>query len=208
LAPNKAVWGKILTVKERSQANYAQGISSWCSPTTVSMLLSFWSAALKRPDLDHDVPEVAASVNDPNWPGTGNWPFNMAFAASHSGMRAYVSRLSDVSELEEWINAGIPVGASVSYGWLRGKPERGNGHLVVCIGFTENGDPVFNDPGRSHVRQIYKRADLEKSWAESEHTVYFVYPEGTKAPHDRFGHWVDDDEPAPAAGAPSTAPSK
>jgi hypothetical protein len=156
------------------------------------MLLSFWSAQLGRRDLDHDVPEVAAGVDDPNWPGTGNWPFNMAFASTHPGMRAYVGRFSDISELEDWIDAGIPVAVSVSYGLLRGKTERGNGHLVVCIGFTEEGDPVFNDPGRSQVRQIYKRADLARAWAESERTVYLVYPEGTKTPKDRYGHWISE----------------
>jgi hypothetical protein len=199
LAPNKSPWGKVLAVKERSQANYPEGISEWCSPTSVSMLLSCWAARLNRPDLDHDVPEVAAGVNDPNWPGTGNWPFNMAYAASHRGMRAYVARFSDISELEDWVEAGIPVAVSVSYGLLRGKTERGNGHLVVCIGFTEEGDPIFNDPGRSKVRQIYKRADLARGWAESERTAYLVYPEGTETPKDRFGHWIAGGmrEPAP-----------
>jgi hypothetical protein len=193
LAPNKKAWGKVLTVKERSQANYPEGISSWCSPTSTSMILSYWSTNLNRPELDYDVPEVARGVNDPNWPGTGNWPFNTAFAGAHRGIRAYVTRLSDVSELEEWVEAGLPVAVSVSYGLLRGKPERGNGHLVVCIGFTENGDIVVNDPGRSQVHQVYRRENLIRGWAESHNTVYLIYPEDRSVPLDRFHHWFTSD---------------
>lgn len=186
---NQSVWGKVLNVKERSQANYPEGISEWCSPTSMSMLLSFWSTNLNRTDLDYDVPEVARGVHDPNWPGTGNWPFNTAFAGAHLGMRSYVTRLSDVSELEDWIESGIPVAISVSYGFLQGKPERANGHLVVCIGFDETGNIIVNDPGRRLVRQVYTRDNLIKAWAESKNTVYIVHPENWKVPTDRFGHW-------------------
>jgi hypothetical protein len=191
LAPNTTAWERVLTVKERSQANYPDGINSWCSPTSVSMLLSFWAAQLHRSELDHDVPEVARAVNDPNWPGTGNWPFNMGYAGAHSGMRAYVTRFSDVSELESWIEKGIPVAVSVSYSLLKGKTEAGNGHLVVCIGFTEKGDVVVNDPGRREVHQTYTRENLVKAWAESHNTVYLVYPIGASVPANVYGHWSD-----------------
>ena len=189
LPANKAVWGKILKVKERTQADYPEGISEWCSPTSMSMLMSFWAGKLNRGDLEYDVPEVARGVNDPSWPGTGNWPFNTAFAGAHEGMRAYVTRFSDVSELEDWVEAGIPVAISVSYGYLKGQPERANGHLVVCIGFDESGNIVVNDPGRRMVRQVYLRENLIKAWAESENTVYVVHPENRQTPKDRFGHW-------------------
>jgi hypothetical protein len=199
LPPNKSVWGKILNVKERSQANYPEGISSWCSPTAVSMLMSFWSTNLNRADLDYDVPDVARGVNDPNWPGTGNWPFNTAFAGSHEGIRAYVTRFSDVSELEDWIESGVPLAISVSYGYLKGRPEPANGHLVVCIGFDESGNIVVNDPGRRLVRQIYLRENLVKGWAESENTVYLLHPEKSKLPRDRFGHWFSMGETSTSA---------
>src|SRR5690606_271522 len=88
LPPHKSAWGKLIAVKRRSQVDYPEGVSSWCSPTATSMILSFWSTNLMRADLDYDVPEVVAAVNDPNWPGTGNWPFNTAFAGSHKGIRA------------------------------------------------------------------------------------------------------------------------
>jgi hypothetical protein len=204
LPPNKAAWGKILTVPEKAQNSYPQE-KGWCSPTSLSMVLGHWSERLSRPEMAVDVPEVAASIYDPSFGGTGNWPFNTAFAGKFPGMRAYVSRFSDISELEDWIVAGLPVIISAPYDMLApGRNKTGNGHLVVCIGFTENGDVVINDPATNlqkgqHVRHIYKRADVERAWATSHHTVYLVYQEGTTLPADRFGHWDS---------APNTEPRK
>ncbi len=191
LNPQTNVWGKILHVPERSQADYPEGINSWCSPTAVSMILAYWSEQLDRPELNHSVPEVAQGVDDPEWPGTGNWAFNMAFAGEHNGLRAYATRLTDVSEIEAWIERGVPVAVSVSYPALRGEAKPDSGHLVVCVGFTEKGDIVVNDPGRSLVRQVYTRANLIRAWRHSENTVYLVYPENHTTPPDRFGHWLD-----------------
>jgi hypothetical protein len=191
LESNKQTWGTVLQVPERSQADYPEGINEWCSPTAVSMMLSYWAVKLSRPELDYDVPEVARKVHDPNWPGTGNWPFNMAFAGWHEGMRAYVTRLSDVTEVEEWVRAGVPVAISVKYGWLKGREDSGNGHLVVCVGFDKEGNVLFNDPGRSQVRQAYSRANVVKAWAASENTVYLIYPENFRVPINQFGHWFE-----------------
>src|SRR5262249_49106837 len=65
LSADKGAWGNTVAVPERSQGSYPEGITAWCSPTAVSMLLSFWSRQLHRPDLEHDVPEVARAVDDP-----------------------------------------------------------------------------------------------------------------------------------------------
>ena len=189
LPPNRAAWDRMIPVPERSQMAYENG-DKLCSPTTVSMLLAYWSQKLNRPQLDHDVPEVERGVFDPNWPGTGNWAFNMAYAGSFRGLRAYVTRMSDVSEIEDWIAQGIPVGLSVCYNRLRGKSRVPSGHIVVCCGFTKTGDPVINDPGTSHnVRKVFPRANLIDAWSYSLKTVYLVYPANARLPHDRFGHW-------------------
>ena len=185
---NKEGWGKTLRVPEQSQMAFEEG-GEWCSPTAVAMMLWYWAEKLSRPELRHSVPEVARGVNDPNWPGTGNWSFNMAFAGSHNDIRAYVARLTDVSELEDWIAAGVPVAVSVRYGILKGADDPGNGHLVVCVGFDQEGNVIVNDPGRTEVRQTYSRENLMKAWALSENTVYLIYPENWKVPEDRFGHW-------------------
>jgi Papain-like cysteine protease AvrRpt2 len=69
-----------------------------------------------------------------------------------------------------------------------------DGHLIVCIGFTENGDVVINDPATrlekgESVRRIYKRADVIHSWTKSHNAVYLVYPVGAKIPPNKYGHW-------------------
>jgi len=189
LPPNRRAWGKLVEVPERSQMAYDNG-DKLCSPTTVSMLLSYWSRKLGRPGLDGDVPEVVSGVFDPVWGGTGNWVFNTAYAGSFRGLRAYTTRLSDVSELEAFIARGLPVGLSLCYNRLRGRSREPSGHLVVCVGFTRNGDPIINDPGtRKNVRKIFPRANLIDAWAYSKNAVYLLYPVNTPLPKDRFGHW-------------------
>jgi hypothetical protein len=194
LAEDRATWGKIVTTPERSQHSYPEE-SGWCSPTSLSMVLTRWGEMLHRPELQADVPVVAAGVYDPVFGGTGNWPFNTAYAGSFPGMRAYVTRFSDITELEDWIAAGIPVVISAPWHLLSpGRGDTGSGHLTVCIGFTPEGDVVINDPATNlqkgqKVRHIYKRKDVINAWKESNNTVYLVYPETAQIPADRFGHW-------------------
>jgi len=194
LPPNRAAWGKVIPTPERSQQSYVGG-GGWCSPTSVSMALARWAAVAQRPDWNFDAPEVAAGVLDSKCTrATGNWPFNTAFAGSLKGMRGCVTRFSDVSELEDWIAAGIPVIISARWDLLHdGRPLDLNGHLTVCRGFTENGDLVINDPWTDvkaeSVRHVYKRANVIQAWAKSHNTVYLIYPEDQPLPADRFGHW-------------------
>jgi Peptidase_C39 like family len=189
LPANRAAWGRLIAVPERSQMAYPNG-KVLCSPTTVSMLMAYWAGELHRPELDQGVPAVVQGVYDANWKGAGNWPFNMAYAGSFPGMRAYVTRMTDLSELETWVAAGIPVGMSVCYDRLRGEGPGPNGHLVVCLGFTDQGDPIINDPGTSkHVRKVFPRKNLAYAWSYSHNTAYLVYPSDSEIPADRFGHW-------------------
>ncbi|MDB6064844.1 MAG: Peptidase like family [Pedosphaera sp.] len=191
---NRAVWGHSLPVPERIQSGY-EGAGGWCSPASLSMVLAYWGDTLHRPELDHTVPEVAAAIKDPSLDGTGNWPFNTAYAGAFTGMRAYVTRLDDISELEDWIAAGIPPIISVS-SYLTHDLHIGqdNGHLIVCVGFTKKGDLIANDPGIS-VRlgerplRVYKRQKAIDAWNKSKNTVYLVYPETNAIPKAPFGHW-------------------
>jgi len=193
-SPNHAAWGKIISTPERSQHGYPNA-KGWCSPTSLSMALARWADVLHRPEMNVTVPEVAAAVYDAGFRGTGNWPFNAAFAGSFPGMRSYVTRFDDLSEVEDWIVAGIPVILSARWDLLQpGRPLDTAGHLVVCIGFTDSGDVVINDPATrtekgESVRRVYKRENVTRSWAKSHNTVYLVYPESAQIPKDRFGHW-------------------
>jgi hypothetical protein len=193
-APNRAAWGKIIATPEHSQHGYPNE-KGWCSPTSLSMVLSRWAGILNRPEMDLTVPQVAAAVYDQEFAGTGNWPFNTAFAGSFKGMRAYVTRFDDLSEVEDWIAAGIPVILSARWDWLQdGRPPDSDGHLIVCIGFTKDGDVVINDPATrvdrgESVRHIYKRENVIHSWTKSHNAVYLVYPEGAMIPKNKYGHW-------------------
>jgi hypothetical protein len=194
LEPNRAAWGKIIPTPERSQQSYPGG-GGWCSPTSLSMVLARWGAVTGRAEWQLDAPETAAGVFDHGfYHPTGNWSFNTAFAGSLPGMRAYVTRLSDISELEDWIAAGIPVMISARYDLLQdGRKPDYNGHLTVCRGFTDQGDLVINDPWTDpkveSIRHIYKRANIIRAWATSHNTVYLVYPENWPVPVSRLGHW-------------------
>jgi len=64
----------------------------------------------------------------------------------------------------------------------------------VCVGFTDKGDVVVNNPGVSvrrnvRARQVYAREKVAKAWKKSKNAVYLVYPESATVPTDRFGHW-------------------
>jgi len=194
LEPNRAAWGKVLEVPERRQGEY-EGGGGWCSPTSLSMVLAYWSEQLHRPELNHTVPETAHAIADGRRADTGNWPFNTAYAGHYPGMRAYVTRLGDIAELEDWIAAGIPVIISVS-SYLTNDRTNGPdaGHLIVCVGFTDKGDVVTNNPGVSvrrnvRARRVYAREKVANAWKKSKNAVYLIYPETAKAPANRLGHW-------------------
>lgn len=197
--PNKAVWGKEISVPAKTQLGWPGG-SGWCSPTSTAMLLAFWSGQLKRPELDLTVPDSAKAIYDKVYDGTGNWPFNTAHAGAFPGMRAYVTRFSDIRELEDWIEAGIPVVVSVSYDLLKGKPkDEDPGHLMVCDGFTAEGDIVLNDPcyhpEKGEIcRHVFPRGNFLKGWNRSKYLVYLIYPESAKLPLDRYRHWDSKSE--------------
>ena len=190
LRSDRAAWGVELVVPQLCQMDY-EGGEVWCSPTSVGMVLSHWANVRKRPDLRLSVPSLAAEVFDPGWDGTGNWPFNTAFAGSFDGIRGYVVRLSDVVELEAFVSAGIPVTVSVAYSVLKRSPSRSNdGHLIVCVGFTNEGDIIVNDPARNpEVRWVYDRADFVAAWGRSKNTAYLIYPETAPLPDDPNGLW-------------------
>ncbi|MBI3418089.1 MAG: C39 family peptidase [Verrucomicrobia bacterium] len=180
--PLREAWGKTIEVPQRSQVPFGER-QGWCSPTATSMVLAHWAGVLKRPELEMPVPEVARGVFDKNWPGTGNWPFNTAFAGKFPGLRAYAVRLNNVTDLEHLVVAGIAPVVSISYNALKGKPEAGgSGHLIVCVGFTSDGAVVVNDPWArldrgETVRKIFPRENLIAAWRASHNTAYLIYPE-------------------------------
>ena len=175
---------------------YDGGGEAWCSPTSTSMVLSYWHSGPTSADLatwpaalayaDPQVDYAARYVYDYHYQGAGNWPFNAAYAASFTGMRGFVTRLRSLAEAERFIAAGIPLVASIQ-GKLPGFFfKKTSGHLLVIRGFTASGDVISNDPAvpdDTQVRKIYGRADFEGVWLSgSGGIVYVIVPSGTSLP--------------------------
>ena len=186
--PHKAVWGSELDVPELCQIS-VEGGGGWCSPTSTTMLLGYWSKKLDRPELTVGITQTAQACHDEAWGGTGNWIFNTAHAAEFGGLRSYVTRFASVSQIEQWIEMGIPVIVSLHASRLRrADSDTDPGHLMVVRGFTADGDPIFNDPwarlaNGEKLRKIFPRKDLEYAWLGpkgSWGTVYLIYPESFK----------------------------
>jgi hypothetical protein len=202
--------GVVLDVPRYSQmvhrGHYPQwgnGGEAWCSPTSTSMVLGYYDK-LPRPasynwvPQDHTDPWVdyaARMTFDHDYDGTGNWPFNTAYAAPLAG-KAFVTRLRDLREAERFIKAGIPLVASVTFGSgeLTGAPISSTaGHLLVISGFTRSGDVVVNDPAsttRAGVRRTYDRGEFERAWLpRSGGLVYVIRDAAHPLPAGSPGNW-------------------
>jgi hypothetical protein len=174
------------------------GGEAWCSPTSTSMVLAHWDrlppARRYRwvPDghVDPWVDHAARMTYDHAYDGTGNWPFNTAFAAPLAG-KAFVTRLRSVREAEKFIAAGIPLVVSIAFdrGELDGAPiSSSNGHLLVIVGIRQSGDVVVNDPAadrRRGVRRTYDRGQLERLWLEASGGLTYVITDGRPLPTPR-----------------------
>ncbi|MBA3311405.1 MAG: peptidase C39 family protein, partial [Nocardioidaceae bacterium] len=166
---------------------YNGGGEAWCSPTSTAMVMAYWQqrtgnnsygpSAAELASIEpagHPDPYVdyaAAQTYDWNYDGTGNWPFNTAYSGSY-GLESFVTRLRSLTEAERFIKAGIPLVVSISFkkSELTGAGYGTNGHLMVIVGFTEEGDVVANDPAshlirsNDEVRVVYDREEFENVW--------------------------------------------
>ena len=97
------------------------GGEAWCSPTSTSMVMRYFGTGPTAADYswtsfqDGFVDHAARYTFDYAYDGTGNWPFNTAYAARHS-LDAFVTRLHTLRDAEAFINAGIPLVASIAFG--------------------------------------------------------------------------------------------
>ena len=168
-----AAWGKLLDVPKRSQVVEAKDPGSICSPTSLSMVLEFHGVKKSTREVCDGVYDHAEKIY-------GNWPLNTAYAHKAGGLEAHVARLGGLEEIEEEIAAGRPV--VLSHQWKRGDLDgapiaASDGHLIVVVGFTAEGDVVVNDPASKPdgVRRTYKRRQLWTTFLErGSGIVYFV----------------------------------
>lgn len=135
---------------------------SICGPTSMSMaedFLGVWIAT----------ETVANECYDDYNRLYGNWPFICQQAASH-GFKAFGFRCNNQLPIRQEIDAGHPVILSVQWGAgeLTNAPITStNGHLILCVGYTANGDYIINDPAGSDNRWdhvIYNSAQMAHVW--------------------------------------------
>ncbi|WBQ04545.1 peptidase C39 family protein [Kribbella sp. CA-293567] len=205
VSPRGGAWGRVLDVPTYSQethiGHYPQwdgGGEAWCSATSTAMVLDYYrrgpspaeTAWVDPADADPQVDHAARSVFDYKYDGAGNWPFNTAYAGTR-GLDAFVTRLRSLTEAEQFIKAGIPLVASLSFekDELPGAGYGTNGHLMVIVGFTTTGDVVVNDPAshliksNDEVRAVYNRQAFENAWIpHSGGLVYVIHPAGKRLP--------------------------
>lgn len=155
---------------------YGGGGEHWCSPAATEMVVEYWGKGPSERELswlpsdcsDPGVVHAARHTYDYAYQGTGNWPFNTAYAAHH-GLNARVTRLPDLAELRRHVASGVPVITSLSFrrDELDGAGYGSAGHLMVVAGFTDSGDVIVNDPAgetADAVRRVYPRAQFETAW--------------------------------------------
>ncbi|WP_406673271.1 C39 family peptidase [Nonomuraea sp. N2-4H] len=204
VSPGGGAWGKELAVPRRSQnihkGHYPEwngGGEAWCSPTSTTMVMGYWgvrpseqdTAWVSGSDPNPEVDHAARYTYDHAYKGTGNWPFNTAYAGRY-GLDGFVTRLRSLTELERLISAGVPVITSQSFkeDELPGAGYGTDGHLMVVVGFTEDGDVIANDPAspsNAAVRRVYPRAAFENVWlrgSSSGGVAYVIHPRGHRLP--------------------------
>jgi Peptidase_C39 like family len=196
VSPSGGAEGIVLDVPTYSQElhlgeypEYDGGGEAWCSPTATAMVLDYWRSgpdaddydwvdpAFQDPQVDH----AARYTFDYDYDGAGNWPFNTAYAATF-GLEGFVTRLRSLTEAEQFIKRGIPLVVSLSWeeGELDGAGYSTNGHLMVVVGFDEDGDVVVNDPAshliptNDEVRFTYDREQFENAWIPHSGGVAYV----------------------------------
>ncbi len=174
------VWGKVLPVPQRSQMVEDTKIrGKICSPTSVAMVMEFYGVNLPTTEVCKGVYDAGAGIY-------GNWPFNTAFACQAlrpKNVESFVERFSSLEELEGEITAGRPV--IISIRWAKGEltdaaVSSSDGHLLVVVGFTGNGDVVVNDPAANpekseSVRRIYLRQDIYRCWLENADGIVYLF---------------------------------
>lgn len=194
-------------IHAKQYPQWGGGGEAWCSPTSTEMVVEFWGRGPSADDLswvdssyaDPSVDYAARSTYDAAYHGTGNWPFNAAYAARF-GLDTFVTQLRSLAEAELFVRAGIPLVASIASrpGELGGFLFSGgtNGHLVVIVGFDASGNPIVNDPASwsdASVRHVYDRAQFERVWLRgSGGTVYVIHPPEVSlptTPGDATANW-------------------
>lgn len=176
------------------------GGEAWCSPTSTSMVVSYWKKGPSAKDVaslpadpvfdshnraDGVVDWAAIHVFDTVYNGAGNWPFNAAYASAY-GLDGSVRIFTSLRDAEPWLRRGVPVVVSMHWNNASADPRdhldgssitSTSGHLVTLVGLTASGDAIVNDPAspaNADVRHVYKRSQFEYRWLDSTSGVGYL----------------------------------
>lgn len=166
-----------------SQQVYKDGGKVWCSPTCLSMVLKHYRRSNASPEAC--VREAVSGCWDPIEECHGNWNFNTAWTSS-LGYGSFVRRHTRLSQLQGYLERGIPIPMSVSFNNGEGRPlanapiEKTNGHIILLKGFDGEGGALVFDPAANsddEVPRTYSCRELEARWLEaSGGACYVVMP--------------------------------
>jgi len=188
LPPNRRAWGKLLMFRRRSQLRYPGKKS--LRPKTVFDAASYGRVTRIRPELDHDVPDVVQGVYDPGWQGSGNWVVQYCLRRVLKGLRAYVTRLGDLSEVEDWRSPTAFRWLSVCYNKLRGISAPPAAIWWVCVGFTSDGEVILNDPGTMKMSKKHSTRRRQLPPGPTHEIRCISSTRKCARSKDRFGHWA------------------
>ena len=159
-------WATTLTIPYRAQrwVDDRRLGGEICCPTCVAMVL-------ESHGIEIGTMKASANALDHEHGIYGNWPRAAQSVVRH-GLASEVRRFRETDDLKPFIAAGVPVMASI-----RARPgemqnaryKSTNGHLILIIGLTPEGDFIVNDPaspGAGGEEIVYTDAEIRKAWFE------------------------------------------
>jgi hypothetical protein len=169
------LWRKHLNVPYRSQLEEEKSIAGHiCSPTSVSMVMEYWG-------ISRTTAHVAQDIYDSGHKMYGIW-WRAVEEASQFGLEGWVQYFRNWEDVRAWIAKDQPVIACISFesGALCGSMnDASEGHVIVIVGFDENGDPICNDPAGTSSDDgivVYDQEELARAWFDKGGVGYIIAP--------------------------------
>jgi len=143
-----------------------------CSPVCCS-------TAMRTAGINVSPLELEQKSHDNTADICGNWFLNTACAGAY-GTYAFVTRLNSPEEAKSFLDLGIPVSASLTFGEneLPGfYLKKTAGHFMLLRGFNEKGDAVVNDPAvpsDDEAAKTYPFKPFEKAWLKTKKGLCYI----------------------------------
>ncbi len=146
-----------------------------CSPASVNM-------ALAKFDIREETQTVAAALYDPVSDAFGVWHRSIQ-GASQEGVRAYITRFRNWTDVSKEIAQGHVVCASVRFkaGEVQdpmvqyGRRKNGTeGHLILITGVRADGTVTVHDTASKDygVNSVWRQEELAKAWFDKGGVAY------------------------------------